>query len=212
MVFRIISDETEENIRVKLSCGEYFFRREYKILPVILMLICMVILYFVLSNIPSSDDKLFGGCTQVIVGIMMIIYLGFSTIQHNHDVIMTVFKDGIEVKSELQDGVESIFIEKMNIASIYVQLEKINYERDYLLDTNKDVDVYSIILKCKKPIYLQVEKDYKQKFLLYRELLTEKQYLNSIEPQLNMLKKKLKLSTKKNIKVIKEFVRGDIKF
>ena len=171
----------------------------------------MGILYFILSTIPSSD-KLFGGYTNIIVGIMMIIYISFTTVWHNHEVIMTFFKDGIEVKSEMNRDLEPVFIEKLNISSIYVQVEKINYDRDYPLNPTKDHDVYSVILKSKKPIYLQVGKDYKQKFLLYRESLTEKEYLAYLEPKLNILKKKLKLSTKKNIKVIKEFVRGVVKF
>ena len=217
MIFRIISDEDEQNIRVRLSCGEYFFRKEYKILPVILVLVCMVILYFVLTQIlfntiSSSDSeyKLFIGCAQVIVGVMMFISAVFTTVGKDHDVIVTVTKDGIEVKSEINRDFEPVFIEKLNIASIYVQVEKINYKRDYPLSINKNLDIYSIILKSKKPVYLPVGNDYKQKFLLYRDSLTEKEYLEQLEPKLNILKKKLRLSTKQNIKVIKEYNEKNI--
>lgn len=30
MIFRIISDEDEQNIRIRLSCDEYFFRKVIK--------------------------------------------------------------------------------------------------------------------------------------------------------------------------------------
>lgn len=203
MTFSII-EEKEDELKVLLDCGDYFFKKQNKTIPNLVAIIMIIFLIYLFTcnawNIINSP------CLNMIfyffyfIGI--IVYVIFYAKSNNKPVFFEITPSGIIVKSRSDFIKELIWIEKLNIKSIYVQLETFGNDPT---DNSNQQNIYTVILKTRKPI--QLPKFEKDKILLYREYLTEKQYYNWLEPKLNKIKNMLKLSTKKNIKVVKQYDR-----
>lgn len=202
MTFSII-EEKEDELKVMLDCGDYFFKKQNK---TILNLFATIMIIFIIYLFTCNPwDIMKSGCLIMIFYFIYfigaIVYLIFYAKSNNQPVLLEITPNGIIVKSRTDIKKELIWIEKLNIKSIYVQVETLINSSKY--SSNKE-NIYTVILKTRKPI--QLPKFEKDKILLYRENLTETQYYNWLEPRLNKIKKMLHLSTKKNIKVVKQYM------
>lgn len=203
MTFSIM-EEKEDELKVLLDCGDYFFKKQNKTIPNLVAILMVIFIIYLFNcnpcNMINSDYLIMTFYFFNIIGA--IVYAIFYAKSNNKPVIFEITPSGIIVKSRSDFVKDLIWIEKLNIKSIYVQVEKLDA---YPMHKERKEDIYTVILKTKKPI--QLPKFEKDKILLYREYLTEKQYYNWLEPKLNKIKNMLKLSTKKNIKVVKQYDR-----
>lgn len=205
MTFSII-EEKEDELKVLLDCGDYFFKKQNKIIMYIFLGLLFILTFYLLFFVFKFDlsNNYNGACFQIIIHLFFLIaftvYIIFYAKSNNKPVIFEITPNGIIVKSRSDFVKDLIWIEKLNIKSIYVQIEKLD---EYPIHKNNKENCYTVILKTKKSIQLPNFK--KNTFLLYRSILTETQYSNWLEPKLNKIKKMLHLSTKKNIKVVKQY-------
>lgn len=205
MRFSII-EEKEDELQVLLDCGDYFFKKQNKIIAYILLGLLFIFTFYLLFFVFNFDlsNKQDGTCFQIIIYFSMLIglpiYLIFYAKSNNKPVIFEINPNGIIVKSRSDFVKDPVWIEKLNIKSIYVQVEKFD---KYPIHKNNKENYYTVVLKTKKSIQLPNFK--KNNFLLYRSILTENQYSNWLEPKLNKIKKMLHLSTQKNIKIVKQY-------
>ena len=120
---------------------------------------------------------------------------------------MTVFEDGVEIKSLNKNTLKPIFIDRDNIEDIYIEQQDIDYST-YYLAPDKTKKIYRVFLQCKQPVYLKLGDKYVEKFILFADDLNENEYQRRIEPNLKLVRDKLNLPEDIEYKVLKEkFVR-----
>ena len=211
MKFTLVK-ENENKLKVFLSCGYFFFGKKKKKITGIHILI--FILFFIFLSIYLKIDllnlfldvfneKLTIVILHFVLGILYFVCAITISNKENGVVIMEVTSEGITITPEIQSSkefIKPIHIEQLNIDDIYVKLEELTKPL-----ADKRFALFSIILKTKKPIQLQFDRQEKSEFLLYRGHLNRDYYKNVIEIELNKIKQLLKLSVDKNIKVVTKY-------
>ena len=177
--FKKLSD----SLQVEADCLKEFFPYYKQFIEFgVLGAFCIFVIYvfFFLGKDVANPNIIYFLLSLLFI-VFILLYILYSKKEEN--IIFNFSESGISIGTKSKPNL--FFIEPLNIEDIYpnvILIEK--YRKNF-------VKGYAIILKCKKPIFLNL-KGYKSEFILF-DCIYEETYHKVIKDKITLMKKYLNL-------------------